>query len=661
MENKSELTELRARVAALERQTQTQQDTIRRLGKSERMFRALAESMHANVLIANIEEERCIYANPAAIECTGYTFEELTGYPPIELLTPESLRQRDAAAAAYISGHPVPRLMEMELVTKSGDIRTVETSWEVIDLGEDGLFKVITSFDITDRKRAEEALLESERRFRALADVTPAMISITVGDGDRFAYANKALLDSVGLSWEAFSKINPRESLSQAALEAGNRAAKDAFEKNEGDLRFEYQTEEGSWMEVSAIKTIIDGEEAVIWTAFDITEHKQAQEALAKSEERYRAIFNTAGTAMVIFGDDKVITLANDEWVKLSGYSKEETEGKLTWAPFFTEASLVRMLEYHEKRSADPAAVPRAYEAEFISRGGEVHQGVLIIEMIPGTSQRVASFQDMTELKRAEQQMYQADKMAALGQIIAGVAHEINNPNNFIYFNLPILKRYIEAMRPMLEHHLEDEPDLKILNMPYTVFLEDVFKLLENMEHGSKRITGIVSELKNYIRSDDAKQFKEASIESVIDRLMALIGKQVRKMVQRFDVTVAPNLPRLRMNPGKIEQVLINLVINAGQASDKADAFVALECLESTTQEGYLEIRISDNGCGIPRDIRDQIFEPFFTTKSREAGTGLGLSISHRIIEEHGGILGVESEEGRGTCFTIHLPTVRNR
>ena len=253
--------------------------------------------------------------------------------------------------------------------------------------------------------------------------------------------------------------------------------------------------------------------------------------------------------------------------------------------------------------------------------------------------------------------MYQADKMAALGQIIAGVAHEINNPNNFIYFNLPILRRYIDAMRPLLEHHLEDDPDLTLLGMSLPDLLSDVVKLLGNMEHGSARITSIVSELKNYIRSDEDTDLRPGDLRSVIDQVMALIGKQVRKMVKRFDLTVSDELPPVNMNPGKIEQVLINLVINAGQAADKADSWVELKAAKDDA--GDVVITVSDNGAGIPEENRGLIFEPFFTSKPREAGTGLGLSISSKIVEDHGGTIQVASEPGEGTTFTVRLPAHR--
>jgi signal transduction histidine kinase len=251
--------------------------------------------------------------------------------------------------------------------------------------------------------------------------------------------------------------------------------------------------------------------------------------------------------------------------------------------------------------------------------------------------------------------MIRADKMAALGQIIAGVAHEINNPNNFIHFNLPVLRRYVEAMRPLLEQQLEREPDLKVLGMRYEAFIDDLFKLIENMQHGSTRITSIVSDLKSYIRSGEDVELAVGPIAPVVDRVMTLVGKQVQKLVGRFDVSVAEGLPPVRMNAGKIEQVLINLVINAGQAADKADSWVKLTARAADAGDA-VEVLVEDNGAGIPVANLEQIFEPFFTTKGRESGTGLGLSISQQIVEEHGGRIDVSSEVGQGSCFKVRLP-----
>jgi len=193
--------------------------------------------------------------------------------------------------------------------------------------------------------------------------------------------------------------------------------------------------------------------------------------------------------------------------------------------------------------------------------------------------------------------------------------------------------------------------------MPLDVFLEDVFKLLENMEHGSKRITSIVSDLKSYVRNDEEQVRKAEQVGPAVERVMTLVGKQVRKMVKRFDVQISDGLPQVQMNVGKIEQVLINLLINAGQAADKEESWVKVTARPGA--EGWVELLVEDNGAGIPEKSLQQIFEPFYTSKGRDQGTGLGLSISHRIIEEHGGTIDVESTVGGGTCFTVLLPAVQ--
>ncbi|MCP4599896.1 MAG: PAS domain S-box protein [Proteobacteria bacterium] len=503
----------------------------------------------------------------------------------------------------------------------------------------------------------KEALKQSESKFRGLAESTTAHISII--QDDCYVYANQAFLDYFELDSEDLILLSPEDMamgmMGQEEIERAASGWRAAMERGDARFRFEFQDLEGRWFQTNVTMMELDGKESFLAMNFDITEHKRDQEALAKSEDKYRAIFETTGTGTIIFDNDAVISLANDEWASLTGYSREEIEGKMTWMLFFSAESLERMKRYHEKRSQDPSSVPRAYEAQLVDRQGKQHDGIITIAMVPGTTQRVGSFQDLTALKRAQKEMYRADKMAALGQIIAGVAHEINNPNNFIFFNLPILRRYVEAMSPLLESHLVDDPNLKILNMPFRDFLADAYKLLENMEHGSQRITGIVSELKNYIRSDEEQIKKVEHLPDVIERVMTLVGKQVRKTVKRFDVEVADDLPPLTMNTGKIEQVLINLVINAGQAADKDDSWVELKARRSD-DSGFVEILVEDNGAGIPAENLDQVFEPFFTSKSREIGTGLGLSISHRIVEEHGGTIEVDSTVGEGTLFTIRLP-----
>jgi PAS domain S-box-containing protein len=299
------------------------------------------------------------------------------------------------------------------------------------------------------------------------------------------------------------------------------------------------------WFELSiAVKRPITGgpEQRLLVLVQDITERKESEAALRQSESRYRVIFETTGTATVIYNDDGLITLSNEEFSKLTGYTKQQVEGKMHWMDVIDPSLLERQLQYHRARQSDPSAAPRRFESRVLGANGKVHEGILTIELIPGTTERVASFLDLSELKQAEHQMFRAEKMASLGQVVAGVTHEINNPNNFIYFNLPILRRYISTLKEHMDRLAEEQPELSLLSMPYSQFMDDLEKLLDNMERGSKRISSIVEELKHYVRGYEEEKRVER-IESVVTRAMTLVGKQVRKMVKRLDVDISAGLP----------------------------------------------------------------------------------------------------------------------
>jgi PAS domain S-box-containing protein len=511
---------------------------------------------------------------------------------------------------------------------------------------------------------ALEALRESERKFRSLAEVTTAHISII--QDDRYVYANQAFLDYFELDADDLALITPEDlmlgTLTPEAIQAAMPAWQAFQESGDTRFRFEFRDMEGSWFQTNVAMMELDGKEALMSMDFDITELKRAQEALEESEKKFRALAESTSAQIMITQGDRFI-YANKAALDHHGLSWEELSQRSADDVFIDEDD-----------GDDPAAC-EAYAEEQLRLGGgrfrtvysqpgpdggerwfEAHVTRLEIDGVPAW---ISTAFDITELKQAQREMYRADKMAALGQIVAGVAHEINNPNNFIFFNLPILRKYVEAIAPLLELRLAEEPELKILNMPYEVFLQDVFKLLENMEHGSARITSIVSDLKNYVRNDEGQERKPGQLGQAVQRVMTLVGKQVRKMVKRLDVEIAEEgLPPVEMNAGQIEQVLINLLINAGHAADKEASWVKVSArgAAGVGAQGWVELKVEDNGAGIPEANLEQIFEPFYTSKGREQGTGLGLSISHRIIEEHGGTIDVVSTVGEGSCFTVRLP-----
>ncbi len=262
-------------------------------------------------------------------------------------------------------------------------------------------------------------------------------------------------------------------------------------------------------------------------------------------------------------------------------------------------------------------------------------------------------------LTERQQQLVQTEKQASLGQLVAGIAHEINNPVQFIYGNMAILAEAFSDVLPLLDEHCATRPDLRIARLDYPFFRKQVPILLGDMAGGAARIGAIVRDLKTFARRD------EGAVDEIVDlneavraslRLLHDVTRYVR-IVEDLD----PQLPRLRGNLTRLEQVVVNTVQNAAEAVGR-DARDGVIHVRTRTLEGGRRVRLSveDNGAGIPPEVRDRIFDPFFTTKQRSGGTGLGLSITYGIIQQHGGEIEVESEVGTGTAFHFVLPVERN-
>jgi len=265
------------------------------------------------------------------------------------------------------------------------------------------------------------------------------------------------------------------------------------------------------------------------------------------------------------------------------------------------------------------------------------------------------SFHDITQTRKMDQQLIQSEKLATLGLLIAGIAHEINNPNNFIFFNTPILRSYLEFLLPIVDEYVKAHPDLQVFNRPYSAFREDCFKLLDNIEHGSIRINQIVGNLKEFVREREKGEFRRIDLKQVVEKALNLCQGRIRKTVKTFEVDIPEGLPALYSDPLAIEQVVVNLLVNAIQALDKDDSWVRLRIIAPDQADGEVMIEVGDNGCGMDVETQRKIFDPFFTTKAAGIGTGLGLSITHRLLEELGGHIEVKSIVGEGSVFLVLL------
>ena len=268
----------------------------------------------------------------------------------------------------------------------------------------------------------------------------------------------------------------------------------------------------------------------------------------------------------------------------------------------------------------------------------------------------IIRIRDITDARFMEQQLIQSEKLASLGLLVSGIAHEINNPNNFISFNIPILRDYLKRLIPFVEEHAKVHQDFELFGMSYPEFREDVFKLLDNVEHGSSRINFIVSDLREFSRKKDKKEHVWLDIKQVIEKVVAICRGKTEKTVRSLEFNIPESLPPILVDFEGLEQILVNILINAAQAADKEDSWIRLSVKLGNTWQDHLIIEVSDNGCGMDEETKGKIFDPFFTTKGPEDGTGLGLYVCHNLIEGLGGRIEVESEPGQGSSFRIMVP-----
>jgi len=272
------------------------------------------------------------------------------------------------------------------------------------------------------------------------------------------------------------------------------------------------------------------------------------------------------------------------------------------------------------------------------------------------------------ELQETQHQLLQSERMASIGQLAAGVAHEINNPIGFVSNNMEILQKYIQdythvlqiietLKAPVNDGNIEKARTIinqlerfeEEINLDYII--NDVNGLLGHSLRGLERIKKIVLDLKTFSRQEKSEIMEQVKIEEVIDGILNIVHSELKYKVELKKEY--ENTPLVKCSPQRIGQVLINLLVNASQAIEEKGEIT----IKTYVQDEYLVVDITDNGKGIPEDNLKKIFDPFFTTKPVGQGTGLGLSVSYEIIKKHGGDIQVKSIVGKGSTFSVRLPT----
>ncbi len=279
-----------------------------------------------------------------------------------------------------------------------------------------------------------------------------------------------------------------------------------------------------------------------------------------------------------------------------------------------------------------------------------------LIDMIGERLGRVIERKQAQEaLRESKEQLYQAQKMETLGTLVAGVAHEINNPTNMIMMNVRLLQKIWHDFQPILEEQAKTEPERKYAGLTYDFLEENIGQLLSDMEMGVNRIARTVTDLKDFAQRSETTEEEPISINTAVENALRLAQTTLRKSGVDLKVDLQDDLPLIKGTLQNIEQILLNLVINAVQAIDHDHGMIGLVTgMDKQTDRVFLTV--SDNGTGIASNLSDKIFEPFVTNKQTKGGLGLGLSISKNLVKAHRGDIAFHTQDGKGTTFTVTFP-----
>ncbi|MBU4262517.1 MAG: PAS domain-containing protein [Proteobacteria bacterium] len=405
----------------------------------------------------------------------------------------------------------------------------------------------------------------------------------------------------------------------------------------------------------------------------ELEERKKIEKRIKASHAELNYIFNAASAGMRVVDNNYTVIRVNRNFLQMVGLSMEEVIGKKCFDIFggakchspdcpltlirsgrkTVEYEVDKVLTDHERITCSLTAAP------FYGPDGQL---IGIVEDFKDITLRKKAVKELAEayadLKATQSQMLQREKMASVGQLAAGVAHEINNPVGFVSSNLGTLAKYIGRLTEYID--LQDKAVISDLReqlqaarkeLKIDYIIEDAKDLIRESLDGTGRVSTIVRGLKSFSRIDEARR-QAADINECLEATLNIVWNELK-----YKATVTKDygdIPQTLCNPQQLNQVFMNFLVNAAQAIAKQGEIR----IRSWQETNWIFVSIADTGCGIAAENLSRIFEPFFTTKDVGKGTGLGLSISYDIIKKHGGDIAVESETGRGTTFTVKIPVV---
>jgi len=620
--------------------------------RADQQLRTIIDASPIPTIVSSIDDGTIIYANDHLGHLVGLSAAELIGQR-----SPDFYRNREdrEKVVARLMQHGQLHNHEVELVRANGT-----PFWAMFSLVKttlEGRPVIIGGvYDISKRKRAEEAL-QAERNFIAAVLETAGALIVVLDPDGRIVRFNRAAETISGYKTDdvigetLLDFLIPKEQADYITEIYRKILTEPGPVSGEND----WITADGGRRRIEWSNTAIRGDdgaiEYIVATGIDITDRKAAEQNL----RLYREIFKRSIDPMAIFDLDGFLVDRNPAHAEATKYVEDpnRVEALLgeTWAELVAarvraegrfRGEITRTLPDGSVKSIDLSAFG------ILDEQGELLYFAGIGRDITELRKLLTDLEEANrEIRDTQSQLVQSEKMASLGMLVAGIAHEINTPIGAVGSMHNTLVRAVEKLKTALESALtESVPDETRIKAILQV-IDDANRVIAN---GTDRVTTIVKRLRSFARLDEA-ELKRADIHEGIEDTLTLIHHEIK-----HSITIArdyADLPTIACFPGRLNQVFLNLLNNARQAIDGQGTITITTRLE----DNRVVISISDTGHGIKTENLAKVFDPGFTTKGVGVGTGLGLSICYQIVRDHLGDIQVESEPGKGTTFHIKIPT----
>ena len=625
------------------------------LRRSEERFKQVANSIGEWVWEVDVDG-LYTYSSPGLEKIVGYKPEEVVGKMHFyDLFIPEKKEELKKAAFEVFAMKESFKGFVNPNLHKNGTLVILETSGAPI-LDEQGrlLGYCGGDTDITERKRAEEALKESERKFRAIFDSTSDGMFLLDLETKKFVMCNEMCSKMLGFTQEEFlnlgiADIHPSEDLPFIFKHIGK-----VLEGNPGvraDIRFRRKDGTVFFTDLSPSLMTADERKFALVVFKDITDRKQAEAILRESEERFRVVFERAGVGIALVDSTGYTLKSNPAIQNMLGYSADEL-AKMHFTEFVHPEDAEEELNLFMELIAGKRDTFRR-EERLIAKDGRVVWIDLTV-----TSQRrpegdlervIVMIIDITERKQAEEQMLslqaqlqQSQKMEAIGQLAGGVAHDFNNLLTVISVQAQLALRVLREGDPLKEK-------------------------LKDIELSADRAGNLTRQLLAFSRRQ-ILEMKVINLNFILKDMEKMLRRVIGEDIE-LKAVLSDDLGMVKVDPGQMEQVIVNLAVNAKDAMPQGGKLF-LETANAELDEEYVRshvgmipgayiiLSITDTGIGMSKEVKEQIFDPFFTTKEKGKGTGLGLSTVYGIVKQSGGDIYVYSEPNKGTTFKVYLPRV---